>query len=124
MSNHVIFFEVVGKDGAALRSFYRELFGWSVSEVPGDMDYGMVASADAGIDGGIGATPDGGPGHTTFYVESPNPQGTLDRAEQLGAKTLLKPTELPGGGVIALVADPEGHTIGLYRPAQRASRPR
>jgi uncharacterized protein len=120
MSNAVIFFEVVGRDGAALRSFYRELFGWRISEVPGDIDYGMVASDDAGIDGGIGATPNGGPGHTTFYVDSPDPQETLDRAEKLGATTMLAPTELPGGGVIALLADPEGHTIGLYKPARTA----
>lgn len=119
MSNPVIFFEVVGKDGAALRSFYRELFGWRISEVPGEMDYGMVAGDDAGIEGGIGATPDGGPGHTTIYVDSPDPQATLDRAEGLGANTLLKPTELPGGGVIALLGDPEGHTIGLYKPSQK-----
>jgi uncharacterized protein len=117
MPNPVIFFEVVGKDGAALRNFYGELFGWRINEVPGPMDYGMVASEDAGIDGGIGATPDGGPGHTTFYVESADPQATLERAESLGARKLLLPTELPGGGVIALLADPEGHPIGLYKPA-------
>jgi predicted enzyme related to lactoylglutathione lyase len=117
MPNPVIFFEVVGKDGAALRSFYGELFGWRINDVPAPMDYGMVASEDAGIQGGIGATPDGGTGHTTFYVESEDPETTLARAEQLGARTLLAPTELPGGGVIALLADPEDHPVGLYKPA-------
>jgi uncharacterized protein len=116
MPNHVIFFEVVGRDGAALRSFYRELFGWKIREVPGEMDYGLVAGDDAGIEGGIGATPNGGSGHTTFYVDSPDPQATLGRAERLGARALLQPTQLPGDGVIALFADPEGHTIGLYKP--------
>jgi predicted enzyme related to lactoylglutathione lyase len=120
MPHRVIFFEVVGKDGAALRNFYRELFGWNISEVPGEMDYGMVASDDAGIEGGIGATPNGGSGHTTFYVGTPDPQATLNRAESLGANALLQPTELPGGGVIALLADPEGHPIGLYKPAPGA----
>jgi predicted enzyme related to lactoylglutathione lyase len=120
MPNRVTFFEVVGNDGAALRSFYAELFGWSISEVPGEMDYGMVSSDDAGIEGGIGATPDGGVGHTTFYVDTADPQATLNRAESLGASALLQPTELPGGGVIALFADPEGHPIGLYKSAMRS----
>jgi predicted enzyme related to lactoylglutathione lyase len=120
MPSPVTFFEVAGKDGPALRRFYGELFGWSINEVAGDMDYGMVSSKDAGIDGGIGAAPDGGAGHTTFYVNTPDPQSTLDRAESLGARALLQPTELPGGGVVALFADPEGHPIGLYRPAPRA----
>ena len=117
MPHPVIFFEVVGQDGAALRRFYGELFGWMINEVPAPMDYGMVASEDAGIEGGIGATANGGAGHTTFYVESEDPQATLSRAGELGASTLLAPTELPGGGVIALLADPEGHPVGLYKPA-------
>lgn len=120
MPHRVIFFEVVGNDGAALRSFYSELFGWTISEVPAPMDYGMVGSEDAGIEGGVGATPHGGAGHTTFYVESDDPAATLVQAESLGASTLLPPTELPGGGVIALLADPEGHPVGLYRPARTA----
>ena len=117
MPHPVIFFEVVGKDGAALRGFYRDLFGWRIDEVPAPMDYGMVAGEDAGIEGGIGATPNGGAGHTTFYVHSDDPEATLKRAQELGASTLIGPTELPGGGVIALLADPEGHPVGLYRPA-------
>jgi predicted enzyme related to lactoylglutathione lyase len=119
MPHPVIFFEVVGNDGAALRDFYRRLFGWTISEVASPMDYGMVAREDAGIEGGIGATPTVGAGHTTFYVETDDPQATLRRAHRLGARTLLAPTELPGGGVIALIADPEGHPVGLYRPACR-----
>jgi uncharacterized protein len=118
MSNSVVFFEVVGEDGAALRSFYGELFGWAIDEVSGPMDYGLVNSEDAGIEGGIGATVHGGTGHTTFYVQSEDPQAMLTRAEGLGAKTLLPPTELPGGGVIALLADPEGHPVGLSKPAR------
>jgi predicted enzyme related to lactoylglutathione lyase len=118
MSHPVTFFEVVGNDGAGLRCFYGKLFGWKINEVPAPMDYGMVAREDAGIEGGIGATADGGPGHTTFYVESDDPQATLSRAVELGASTRLAPTELPGGGVIALLADPDGHPVGLYRPAR------
>jgi uncharacterized protein len=117
MPDPVIFFEVLGKDGGALRQFYSDLFGWSVTLAPAPMDYGMVASDDAGIQGGIGADPEGGPGHTTFYVHADDPQATLDRVEALGGRTVLPPTQLPGGGVIAMFSDPEGHKIGLYKPA-------
>ena len=30
MGQPVVHFEVVGKDGAALQSFYSELFGWEI----------------------------------------------------------------------------------------------
>jgi hypothetical protein len=50
MPNHVIFFEVVGRDRAALRRFYRDLFGSSIRDVAGDIDYRTVTSGDAGSD--------------------------------------------------------------------------
>ena len=117
MAEPVVFFEVLGADGDALRSFYGDLFGWDINKVDGPMDYGMVSGSDGGIDGGIGAAPGGGPGHVTFYVHSDDPQQALSKAEALGGRTVQPPTKLPNGGVIALVADPEGHTVGLVKPA-------
>ena len=119
MEDPVVFFEVLGRDGDRLRQFYGDLFGWTVSKAPPPMDYGMVTRDDAGIEGGIGVDTDGGDGHTIFYVHADDPQASLDRAEGLGGRTLMPPTELPGGGVIALFADPEGHKVGLYKPAER-----
>jgi uncharacterized protein len=116
MGQPVVFFEVLGKDGDALRSFYGQLFGWQYEAMP-PMDYGMVGAAgDTGISGGVGAAPDGGPGHVTFYVQTDDPQAALSKAENLGGKTVQPPTAIPGGGVIALVADPEGHRVGLFKP--------
>ena len=118
MANPVVFFEVLGSDGDALRGFYHELFDWKIDRMPPPMDYGMVApGGEGGIEGGIGTAPGGGTGHATFYVHADDPQAVLDRSQELGGSTIQPPTELPGGGVIALLADPEGHTIGLYKPA-------
>ena len=55
-----------------------------------------------------------GNGHVTFYVGTDDPQATLDKAEQLGGKTILPVTELPEV-TIALFADPEGHVVGLAK---------
>ena len=118
MTHPVVFFEVLGRDGTALRSFYAELFDWKIDTMSEPTDYGMVAREDGGIDGGVGKAPDGGQGHAIFYVHTDDPQGTLDRASELGGSVVMPPFELPGGGLIALLADPEGHTVGLYRPAR------
>ena len=118
MANPVVFFEVLGSDGESLRSFYHDLFDWKIDRMPPPMDYGMVApGGEGGIEGGIGAAPEGGSGHSTFYVQTDDPQAALDRSEELGGRTVHAPTRLPSGGVIALLADPEGHTIGLFKPA-------
>ena len=113
MGNPVIHFEVVGKDLAALQGFYGDLFGWSTQKLDG-MDYAMVTKEGEGIGGGIGQTQDGGPGHVTFYVATDDPQATLDRAVELGGKVIMPVTEMPMV-TLALLADPEGHVIGIVK---------
>jgi predicted enzyme related to lactoylglutathione lyase len=78
------------------------------------MQYGIVQregnlSADGiGIGGGVGAGPEGYPGHVTVYVEAALAQG-----EQLGGKRTMGPDEVMEGLVIGLFSDPEGHTVGV-----------
>ena len=109
MTHPVLHFEVSGKDLDSLQAFYGELFGWKTQKIAGDMPYAMVEKED----GGIGQSPDGN-GHVTFYVGTDDLQATLDKAEQLGGKTILPVTELPEV-TIALFADPEGHVVGLAK---------
>lgn len=112
MADPVIHFEVVGKDGGALVEFYEQLFGWSTQPVEG-MGYSLVEKVGDGIGGGIGQTQDGGAGHVTFYVRVDDPQAALDRAESLGGTTVMPVTTIPGTVTLALLADPEGHVVGI-----------
>lgn len=112
MGNPVVHFEVTGKDGKKLQDFYSELFGWKI-DADNPMGYGIVdTGAGKGIGGGIGAT-DQGDGHVTFYVEVDDPQAALDKAEQLGGKTVMGVESIPNMVTFALFADPEGHMVGL-----------
>jgi uncharacterized protein len=113
MAHPVVHFEVSGTDLDKLQNFYSELFGWKTQKVLGDMPYAMVEKEGDGIGGGIGQAPDGN-GHVTFYVATDDPQATLDKAAQLGGRTILPVTELPEV-TIALFADPEGHVVGLAK---------
>jgi predicted enzyme related to lactoylglutathione lyase len=114
----VVWFEVVGKDGPGLQRFYSRLFDWQIADAGDDSGYGLVAAAEKGIGGGIGPTQDGGPGHVTFYVEVDDPAAVLARSEKLGGKTIMPPVELPQFHLtFALLADPEGHVIGLSKGA-------
>jgi uncharacterized protein len=113
MANHVIHFEVVGKDGPALQRFYGDVFGWKIdTNNPGG--YGMIAAPGGeGIGGGVGATPDGSAGHVTFYVHSDDPTAILRRVVELGGKVIMPLTEIAPETTIGLFADPEGHIVGL-----------
>jgi predicted enzyme related to lactoylglutathione lyase len=42
-------------------------------------------------------------------------QAALDRAKELGGKTVVPPVEIPTGS-FAWFADPEGNIVGLFKP--------
>jgi predicted enzyme related to lactoylglutathione lyase len=37
MKNPVVWFEVVGRDGARLRQYCSDLFGWKIDGAPGEV---------------------------------------------------------------------------------------
>jgi predicted enzyme related to lactoylglutathione lyase len=117
MGAPVAWFEITSRDPARLVTFYRDLFDWTIEDSP-QSGYSLVdtGAAAQAIGGGIGATqgPDD-PGGVTVYMRVENLRAVLDKAEALGGKALVPPTELPDGyGRFAMLADPDGHTLGLW----------
>ena len=122
MGQPVVHFEITGKDAEKLTSYYSQLFGWEIdSDNP--INYGIVqregnVNADGvGIGGGIGAAPEGHPGHVTFYVEVPDVEAALAKAESLGGSRIMGPDKVAEGVEIGLFNDPEGHMVGLVKSA-------
>jgi predicted enzyme related to lactoylglutathione lyase len=118
MGQPVVHFEIVATDGEKAQRYYSELFGWDI-DADNPMGYGLVAreantNADGvGIGGGIGAGPEGYAGHVTFYVEVPDVEAALAKAESLGGTRMMGPDEVMEGLVIGLFTDPEGHVVGV-----------
>ena len=115
MGNPVVHFEIMGKDAGRLRAFYRDAFDWRIGEpmAGSPVDYSLVEKDGDGITGGIGVAPEGYGGHVTFYVHVPNIAASLEKIKSLGGETMMGPDQVPGGPVIALFKDPEGHVVGL-----------
>jgi hypothetical protein len=108
----VIHFEIVGKDQKALQAYYRDVFGWKFdTSAPGG--YGMTDSATTGVVVGVGATPDGSAGHVTGYVTVSSIDATVAKAVAAGGRVIMPKFSPGGGATLALVADPEGHIVGL-----------
>jgi predicted enzyme related to lactoylglutathione lyase len=112
----VSWFEVMGGNGAALVSFYEELFGWTSKkyEVPGFDYWEMNSGTDVGIQGGIG-TGARGQSYATVYASVPDVEARIEKAEALGATTVLPPTAMPSL-TIAMFTDPQGHVFGMFTP--------
>jgi predicted enzyme related to lactoylglutathione lyase len=122
MGDPVMHFEVIGKDGAVLRSFYSDLFGWQIN-ADNPMNYGLVQREEnlspegVGIGGGVGQGPDGYDGHVTFYIGVPDVEDALAKAESLGGTRVMGPETIMDQVVLGQFTDPEGHLIGVVKPA-------
>lgn len=122
MGQPVVHFEIVGEDAAKLGAYYSELFGWEI-DTDNPLNYGLVARegnlspGGVGIGGGVGKGPDGYSGHVTFYIEVPDVEAALVKAEQLGGSRTMGPESVMEGVEIGLFTDPEGHLIGLTKAA-------
>jgi hypothetical protein len=120
MGQPVVHFEIIGKDAEKLRSYYSGLFGWEI-DANNPMNYGMVQrdgntnAEGAGIGGGIGTGPEGYTGHVTFYVEVPDVEAALSKAESLGGSRMMGPEKVTEETEIGLFNDPEGHVVGVVK---------
>ena len=113
--NPVVHVEVLGVDAPRLQKFYGDLFGWPVTLNP--IGYGYVPvepRSPLKLTGGVGPSPQK-QALVTFYVKVENIDAMLKRAQQLGGKTAMPATQVPGGITFARIADPEGNIVGLVQ---------
>ncbi len=115
MPDPVVHFEILGRDHEALQEYYKELFGWKITNASPDFPYGLVTEEEQGrgIGGGIGAAPPGGNPQLTIYVEVADIQASVDRAAELGGEVVMPVTSIPGMVTFAHFKDPEGNIVGL-----------
>lgn len=116
MGQPVAFFEVISPNAGRAQKFYAELFGWQVSADPAMGGYALVdtGAGEGAVGGGIGPSSDPQDAGVKIYMRVDDLDGYLDRAEQLGGKRLVPPTDLPGDfGRFAIFADPDGNPVGL-----------
>ncbi|HET9552265.1 MAG TPA: VOC family protein [Anaeromyxobacteraceae bacterium] len=111
--------ELSTSDAAAAFRFYADLFGWKILE---EMDMGPMGTyrvfgvGDRRL-GGIMTAPKGAPTPPSwlFYAETSDLDAALRRATTKGAKVLNGPMEVPGGGRIAQLQDPQGAAFALHQ---------
>jgi len=110
MGAPVTHFEIYGKDAAALRKFYEDLFGWEI-HADNPMNYGLVHTnaGDKGIGGGIAE----GDARVNVVAEVDDLQATLDKAASLGGGIVTPVTVIPGQVTFAEFRDPAGNVIGI-----------
>jgi predicted enzyme related to lactoylglutathione lyase len=110
----VVHFEIGCKDKKRTAEFYSKLFDWKISE---EGPAALIAAESNGITGHITSLGHEPHHYTTFYVGVDNVADYLAKANVMGGKTLVPPVEIPTG-TFAWMQDPEGNTLGLWKPKQ------
>jgi len=112
-TRNIVHIEIPSKDDTKAAKFYRDLFGWKI-ERDEAMKYTMWEPAQ-GPGGGfspLGETVK--PGDVLIFVDSPDIEADLKKAEELGGKILTPKTEIPTIGWFGVFKDPTGNKIALY----------
>ena len=117
-----VWFEHVSRDAKKAQEFYGEVLGWKVKAFPtGDVAYEMILTGDT-WDTMIGgyAAPEGDrkPSHWIATVSVEDIDAAANAAVANGGKVLDAPSDLPGVGRKARIADPQGAELGLLMDAR------
>jgi uncharacterized protein len=123
MNGKVVHFEVPYDDAERARSFYRDVFGWQINQMP-DMHYDIVTTGEVDEQGY--PTDKGYIGGGMLKRESPTDRPvitiavadideSLGKIEAAGGMTLLGRQQVGEMGWAAYFKDVEGNLMGLWQ---------
>ena len=116
MAGHkIVHVELAATDRKALSKFYADTFGWEVQDID-EMDYTRFKDS-GGVGGGFNpVTDETQPGTTLIYIETDDVTASLNAVELAGGTILVPEMEIPKTGMFGIFRDPQGNTVGLYKP--------
>lgn len=104
MGAPLVFFDIAGSDGAALKSFYSGLFGWDAAE-DGQFEVAAIAPLKAAIRED--------PREMRLYIGVSDVAAVLEQVAAAGGSVDTPRFEVPGVVVLGLFRDPAGNPMGL-----------
>ncbi len=117
-------YELMTTDPKGAQNFYTALNGWGLQDFnAGSNEPYVMWTRDGAPFGGVMRLPDearkmGAPPHWLAYVEVPQVDATVSQVTAAGGKVYVQPTDIPGGGRFAVLADPQGAVFGVVSSSQ------
>ncbi len=115
MSHPVTNFEIAGKNGAELSTFYSNVFDWNIQNYPGG--FYCIPDNENGIQGNIQPTRNGSPSsnYVAIFVPVESLKESTKIVQKLGGKVVVPPTLISEEmGSYMMFSDPSGNLLGLY----------
>lgn len=115
MGNPFVHIELNTTDVDQAKSFYGELFAWTLKDMPvGPMTYTTIQVGE-GTGGGMMKHPmPGQPSLWIPYVLVDSAKASTEKARSLGAKVIKEVAEVPDMGWFSIILDPTGAALGLW----------
>ena len=114
--------ELLTSDIEAAKSFYGEVVGWESRdmEMGEGTVYTLFRSGETDRAGGMPIPPqaEGTPPNWLTYLGTDDVDATAGKAKSLGATMLMEPFDVSAVGRLAILADPTGAVVGLYRASE------
>ena len=104
-----MYFEIGCRATDKALEFYKGMFDWSFKD-------NHIDTGAGGIGGHVNSLGHEPHNYTIFYVQVDDIPEALNKAAALGGKTIVGPIDI-GEGAFAWFSDPDGNTVGLWKPA-------
>lgn len=116
MGNPFVYVQLRSQDLPAAKRFYRELLDWELQEAPGgDAAYTEIVVGEGTAGGMMSCPAPEAPSHWLPYIGVHDVEEVTRRAEELGGRVILQPTEVPGKGRYSIVLDPSGASVAFWQ---------
>jgi predicted enzyme related to lactoylglutathione lyase len=100
-------------------SYYRQLLGWEIPELPNSAELGGYRRAKLNgrdVAGVMGKMDDAQPCVWATYVSVADADATLDKVREGGGTVMVEPMDVMGLGKMAVFTDPTGAVCGIWQP--------
>ena len=104
--------DLLSPDVEASTAFYRDLFGWDITAIPGAEGQYWSISNGGKLNGGLMPLPPGGHPAWNLYFGVEDAEATLQQATELGGATVMGPMPVPSGR-FAILRDPQNAVFSI-----------
>jgi uncharacterized protein len=117
MGNPFVHVELNTSDVAKAKTFYSKLFDWKMEDMPMETGSYTLISVGEGTGGGLMQHPmPGAPSMWLSYVLVSDIDAATKKVKALGGTVMKEKTEVPNMGWLAIIIDPTGAMLGLWKP--------
>jgi predicted enzyme related to lactoylglutathione lyase len=114
-----VWYDLLTESPEAAIAFYTHVVGWTTQPI--EQGYTMFVGSQGPLSGTV-KLPDqakkmGAPPHWTSNVQVADVDAAAAKARELGGRVDVEPNDFPKVGRLAVIADPQGASINLFKPS-------